>query len=161
MNSKTQDFKRQNGFSLIELLIAILILAVGLLGVAAMQTYSVKATSNSNLRGIALYLANNMADRIRANRQGFEDGDYDSMAGAAQVAACLTAAGCSPQEMANNDKWEWQQTVQTTLPGGGVALGTAAGVHSITVTWIDRVKQGAVAGDTGTDTSTLVLRTQL
>ncbi len=155
--------KRQSaGFTMIELLVAVLILAIGLLGVAGIQTFSVKATSNSSLRGTALYLANNMLDRMRANSAAVEAGSYDSMTGKAEVAACLTTAGCTSTEMANNDKYEWEQLIQNSLPSGTATLSVSSGIYTITVTWTDRVKQGAINGDdAGTDTSTLNLRAKL
>ncbi|OZG71474.1 type IV pilus modification protein PilV [Hahella sp. CCB-MM4] len=160
MNSPIK--KHQAGFTMIELLVAVLILAIGLLGVAGIQTFSVKASSNSNLRGTALYLANNMLDRMRANPGGVSGGNYNSMTGKAQTAACLTSTGCSVSQMANNDKYEWEEAVKDALPDGVADIALAGGVFTISVSWTERVKQGEIANDdAGTDTSTLNLRTQL
>lgn len=66
-SDKTMLSERQSGFSMIEVLIAVLILAVGLLGVAGVQVVSMQNTANANLRSQATILAQDMAERIRAN----------------------------------------------------------------------------------------------
>lgn len=62
--------RRQNGFSLIEVLISILILAVGLLGAASIQLNALKYTDSSTMRSQASFIAYDMMDRIRANPNG-------------------------------------------------------------------------------------------
>jgi len=156
------SIKSNRGFTLIEILVAVFILAIGLLGVAGIQTLSVKSSANSNLRGVALYLANDMADRMRANPAAISAGQYDSMVGKAEAASCLADTGCTSAQMAANDKFEWDEQVKNSLPNGTTAIAVAGGVHTITITWTARVKQGVIADDdAGTDTSTLNFRVQL
>ena len=150
--------KKQSGFSMIEILVSILILAIGLLGVASLQTLSVKSSTNSNLRGMALYLANNMADRMRSNPAGANSGHYDSMEGKASY-NCSSA--CNPAEIASNDKNEWDDLVTNGLPDGEADLSRAGEVYTLTLSWTDRVKQGESANDDSSlETSTLNFRFQ-
>lgn len=65
--SREMHKSRHSGFSMIEVLVAVLILAVGLLGVAGVQVVSMQNTSNANLRTLATIYAQDMAERIRAN----------------------------------------------------------------------------------------------
>ncbi|KAB7623155.1 type IV pilus modification protein PilV [Alkalilimnicola sp. S0819] len=116
-----QQRKRQQGLSLIEVLVAVLVLSVGLLGLAGLQAASLKNNHSAYLRSQATILANDMADRMRANRAGFLSGAYDQPA-AAQTATCLTTAGCSAANMAAHDAWEWQQAVAAQLPGGNAIV---------------------------------------
>lgn len=70
MNSKliaNIHLKRQSGVSLLEVLIAVLVLSVGLLGIAGLQTANIRNTQSAHQRTVAVLLAASMAERIRAN----------------------------------------------------------------------------------------------
>lgn len=149
----------QKGITIIEVLVAMLILAVGLLGMASLQVRSVQDTGNSNLRSVAIYLANDMADRIRANNTAMAAGNYNSVAGASLTANCLTTTGCSSAAMANHDMQEWLTNLGNSLPNGDGEIDRDGDLFEITVTWDERVRQTNADGDavniaTGTVTLT-------
>ncbi|WP_041598958.1 type IV pilus modification protein PilV [Hahella chejuensis] len=151
----------QKGFTLIEILVAVVILAIGLLGIAGLQVMSVKSSTNANLRSVAVYLANDMADRIRANNVGVAAGNYDNETGSTKNAACLTTTGCTAAQMAANDKFEWLQELEDELPGGAGTIVNNGGLFTVTVTWNDRVKQAEGAdADTSSEQSTVSLTFQ-
>ena len=109
------------GFTMLEVLIAIVVIAFGLLGVAGLQVVALKNNQSAGARLIATTLANDMVDRIKTNALGLISGDYDRPdvnAYTTQVAACLSAGGCTPQQLAQNDRFEWAQLVAAALPGG-------------------------------------------
>jgi type IV pilus assembly protein PilV len=109
------------GFTMLEVLIAIVVIAFGLLGVAGLQVLALKNNQSASYRLIATTLANDMIDRVKTNAVGADQGHYDRAAPNAyttQVAACLSAAGCSPAQLAENDRFEWAQLVAAALPGG-------------------------------------------
>lgn len=133
--------KKQQGLTLIEVLVTMLILGVGLLGMASLQVQAVKNTDNSNLRSMAIYFANDMGDRIRANRQALNNGNYNNLDNAALTANCLTLAGCNSASMANHDKQEWQNNIATALPGGAASLAGDGVTFNVTVSWNERVTQ--------------------
>lgn len=113
--------KRSRGFTMLEVLIAILVTSIGLLGVAGMQAFALKNTHSASLRLTASMLATDMIDRMHANKSGSRYGWYDKPSLAAYttpVASCLTTAGCTAQELANNDLNEWSQRVAAALPNG-------------------------------------------
>lgn len=124
--------KQQAAFTLLEVLIAVFILAVGLLGLAGLQTMGMRNNNSAYLRSQATVLADDIADRIRANR----DTDYTSVA-AATVSACLTTAGCDPDDMAKNDLKEWQDAVAAALPSGTGTLSLSSNVYTVTIQWDD------------------------
>lgn len=97
---------RQRGFTLIEILVSIVIIAIGLLGLSKLQLTSLRYNQNAYQRSIATQLAYDISNRMRANTQGVELGSYN-LPTAQQKSACLTAAGCTPAEMAGNDVYEW------------------------------------------------------
>lgn len=105
--------KRGAGFSLIEVLIAITILGVGLLGVAALQTTSVRVNQSANFRSQATALAATMLDMMRANRAAVLRGEYYA---AARSAACDAAAASG--SAAQRDLATWRRQIACALPDG-------------------------------------------
>lgn len=126
---------RSNGFTLIEVLIAMLVLAVGLLGLAGLQATSLKNNQSAYNRSQATQLAYDLADKMRANVAGLAT--YTTAGAAAQKTPCLTTTGCSPTDMAKNDLFEWNNAVATAFPSGVGAIAVATGVFTITITWDD------------------------
>ena len=119
---------------LVEVLVAALILALGVLGGAAMQLAALRARHQSALLSHAVQLASSMADRMRANSglMQLADGanpylgiDFDSAAGALPVAPatlCFGAAACGGAELARLDLYELQRQLSLNLPGGRLAI---------------------------------------
>jgi type IV pilus assembly protein PilV len=108
--------KIQRGFSLIEVLIALIVMSVGMLGIAGLYVQSMQAGRTSMLRHHAVTLAGDIADRIRAN----------PTAGAAYAAEqgadnnCVGAdADCDAAEMAAHDIFLWQTQAREFLPPMG------------------------------------------
>ena len=66
---------KQRGFTLLEVMIALLIFSIGLLGLAGLQAGGLRSNNQAQLRTIAVIQAYDMADRIRANPRGVADGD--------------------------------------------------------------------------------------
>lgn len=112
-----QRWKRQAGVSLIEVLVAMLILSIGLLGMVGLQTTSLRNTQNAYLRTQATVFAGDMAERIRTNPQGVGGGSY-MVASGALTAACESAAGCASGALAQHDVARWQASLASALPSG-------------------------------------------
>lgn len=108
---------RQNGFTLIEVLIAMLVLSIGLLGIAALQATGLRSSHSATLRSQATQLAYDMADRMRANLAGYEGGAYNNITPGGSPTSCLSNS-CTPQQMAEYDVWEWNETIARELPRG-------------------------------------------
>lgn len=112
--------RRNAGFTMIEILIAVLVLGIGLLGVAGLQSVALGMNHGSYVRSQASVLAGDIADRMRANQRAVENGGYDMGGGAtaSQVSNCETTTGCNTAEMANHDLFEWDRLLGSTLPNG-------------------------------------------
>lgn len=108
---------RARGFTILEVLIAILITAIGVLGIAGLQAFTLKATHGSNLRSIATRQAYEIADSVRANNLGLTNGNYNNQQGV-EVTNCYRSSGCSALEMAQMDVYLWNQTNAALLPRG-------------------------------------------
>ncbi len=96
------------GFTLIEVLVAVVVFAIGLLGVAGLQVAGMRFTHGSQLRSVAAMQAESIADRMRANRVGVRNGNYNilgTMPGS--FAVDCGAASCNPQKLATFDLATW------------------------------------------------------
>jgi type IV pilus assembly protein PilV len=124
---------KHTGFTLIEVLIAVLVLAIGLLGLAAVQATSLRNNLSAYNRSQATELAYDMADRMRANIAG--SATYAANTAVAKP-DCLDTTGCPPADMASNDRAEWNTAV-AALPSGTGTMATANGIVTITIRWDD------------------------
>ncbi len=128
---------RLRGFSLVETMVALVVLSVGLLGVARMYVFSLQNGRTALLNSQAVILVADMADRIRANRTAGID-----YAGAAADFGCVDGGvDCTPAQMAANDLLVWRAEVTNALPNGqatiAVDVGTLPTTYVITVRWND------------------------
>jgi type IV pilus assembly protein PilV len=113
----------QYGFTLIEVLIAVIVLSVGLLGLASLQVNALRNNQSAFMRTQATILAYDIADRMRANQGAVNAGNYDydpstSPPLPTPTAECITTAGCNEQQMASTDMAAWLANIQTFLPDG-------------------------------------------
>jgi type IV pilus assembly protein PilV len=120
LSSRRAIRTQQSGFTLIEVMVSVLVLSIGLVGVAALQGVSLKNTQSSFMRSQATALAYDVADRMRANvisaRTGlYNSGSYDPPA---TVTGCKSTTGCTAQNMAEHDLAEWNAAIATYLPMG-------------------------------------------
>jgi type IV pilus assembly protein PilV len=111
---------RQSGFTLIEVLVAVVVLSIGLLGLAGLQAMGLRNSHSAYLRSQATLQAYDMMDRMRANMSGFFDanGNYINPA-PVENTNCLGTAGCSSNDMAAHDLYEWNNANASLLPSGG------------------------------------------
>lgn len=136
----------QRGFSLIESMVALLVLSVGLIGIAALHTRGLSANRTAVYRNIAVSLSADMTDRIRANRVA---GTAYNGTGASK--GCDTGTSCSSSDLALHDLFLWEALVQSMLPNGDGTVAADATTdpitYTITVTW-DEANQGQVSHET-------------
>ena len=155
------------GFTLLEVLIAIVVVAFGLLGLAGLQVFALKNNQSASLRVAATNLTTDIIDRMKSNYLGVINGNYDQPNTASYttvVPGCSQATGCTPAALAQNDLREWQQRVAASLPGGvgivcldsspneaatpGAAAcdGVGAAAYSVKIWWYDDRSQANAAG---------------
>lgn len=156
--------KKQVGATMIEILVTILVLAVGLLGLSATQVMSLKNGNNAHHRYTAALAAQEMAERMRANPDGLELGSYSakSVDGSETSPSCSASLACSAADLARLDLYDWGQVISTNLPGGTGEIGVSGGTVTLTVKWKEQhtgEKQGSSAG--GTEESTFVMVVEL
>ncbi|NOY62951.1 MAG: type IV pilus modification protein PilV [Gammaproteobacteria bacterium] len=110
-------FHRSCGVSMIEVLVALVLLSIGLLGVAAMQTTGIRQSHDSQLLSQALLQAQDMADRMRANLVAVRVGAYSAIDGSAAAMDCV-GTNCSADNIAQYDAYVWNSDNATRLPSG-------------------------------------------
>ena len=154
---------RQTGFTLLEILVAIVVLSLGMLGLAGLQAASLRNNQVAYYRGIAAQQTYDMADRIRANLTGVNAGNYDNLTATTPAdPACFNGdagqTGCSAANMAVTDHSQWNANNARLLPAG---VGTVVCVigpsptctsnvansvrtYDITVQWTEQTAVGNV-----------------
>lgn len=166
---------RTAGFTLIEVLIAIVILSVGLLGIAKLMLFSSRSNDSAYLRSQATELAYEILDNMRANRQeAINAGTYVTAKGTlatAPAVSCIGAAQCTPTQLALFDVYQWKLRLDTgsvpagALPNGRGSVSTATvgaqGVATIQVFWDDTVAQSTFGAAAAANEQSITLETVL
>lgn len=139
---------RQQGATLIEVLVSILLMSVGIVSMAAMQVNAVKFSKTSEMRSLGMLLANDLADRMRANHPPGADmsiynqtANYSAAPTALPAEAstrCIGTTKCTLAQMAADDLASWNQDLFRQLPQGTGFVRVAANDQvDIWVVWTD------------------------
>lgn len=134
------------GFTLLEVLVALLVLSIGLLGVAKMILSSQKSNDDAAYSSKATILANAMLDDIRANFSNNNAANYSvaNISTYSGTTNCFSSTSCTTtQQITTSDLVNWKNAVTGTLPGGtgSIAVSTVGSypnsyqVATVTVTW--------------------------
>ncbi len=156
----------QRGFSLIETLVAMLLLAMGLLGAVALQFATAKEQRSTQFISRAAIVANEMAERMRGNRAGIELGYYvtpdttyttarDKIAanGAPPTRGCGSQLECPAAVTAEQaDMQAWWNTLRTGLPQASAHItltpaGAASLRRDIIIAWVEPVVEKDASGN--------------
>ncbi len=165
--------RNAKGFSLLEVMIAVVVFSVGLIGLGLLLTSSIRANHVGFVHSQATFVAESIADRMRANVPGVWLDAYDGTWNAATAAPanpCTGGSVCNPTEVAARDAWAWGQMVSQLLPAGQgtvactpqpfrplptavtlLAVPTYSGACIITLTWNEQSET-----DVGSVASTFV-----
>jgi type IV pilus assembly protein PilV len=145
---------KQRGFTLLEVLVALVVLSIGLLGIGKLVMVSSRGNDSAYMRSQATVLAYSILDAMRANRDQATAGDYNVGTGSYTGATgCLTST-CDAGALTTSDLANWK-TALKTLPSGDGTVTTAAVTGAdgqlrttaiITVQWNDWVAQGSFSG---------------
>lgn len=141
----------QAGFTMVEVMVALVVLAVGLLGIAALLLKSLQSGRTATYRTQAVNLAADLADRIRSNRTAQEGYGTLYADTPTAVAACDTTGGCSDADLAATDLLRWKETIADLLPEGQgqvvVTLPAAAGEpanYVVSIQWTEQSEAAPV-----------------
>lgn len=125
----------QAGMSMIESLIALLVISIGLLGIAAMQISSLKQSSSAHWSSQAVWYSYEITDRIVANGSAFNT--YDGIDTNNDYDMDCEANACSTDQMVTADASDWKEMVSSLPDGRGVITSPAANNLVVSVMWRD------------------------
>jgi type IV pilus assembly protein PilV len=138
---------------MVEILVAVFVLAAGLLGLASLQMMSLKNINNAQFHTLATTYAYDMSERMRSNREAVTS--YDGISDTVTEPSCIAANNCPPTEIAKHDVYEWNTLIKSSvinggLPGGKGVVTKAGNVYNITITWNEqqRTNSGGQVGNT-------------
>lgn len=122
--ARRRPLGRASGFTLIEVMVALVVLVLGVLGAAAMTLSAIRDTKQSGLRSQASALAYELSDLMRMSPG--QESVFTGAAPASGVPACWST-GCSATDMATNNYYEWLGKLKGTsgMPGSGLPNGAA------------------------------------
>ena len=156
----TEGSQCQRGVGLIEVLVALIVLSIGFLVSANMQTLSMRSNQEAYFQSQAQMLLNDMMDRMRNNRVGLSQGNYDDKSTGSFTKPDCFSSGCGAADIATVDLFEWSANLQSLrsetnfvpiLPvanDGSPASGTisdpdANGVYTLSLSW--QLRENGVA----------------
>jgi len=118
---------KQKGMTLVETLVALVVLSIGLLGVAGLQMASLRSNHSAHLRSQGTALAYDIIDRMRANRNAALGGAYDVALGANVAGATMAAI----------DVTAWKAAVAAALTNGDGSIARNGNIFTVTIQWDD------------------------
>ncbi len=159
---------RADGFTIVEVLVSLLILSVGLMGLATLQVVGLQNTQGGAQRAQAAFLAYDITDRMRTNPAAVTAGNYNLAApvttgmgapnpGPIVMVDCFgAAANCTSAQMAAHDLGQWQTQLGAYLNAGTGAIATVDNgtttLVTISIQWAD-----AYTVDTGNEIATFIM----
>lgn len=128
MAKKNYQILPQKGVTLIEVLVAIIVLSIGLLGLAGLQSAGLTHNQSANFRSTATTMTYSILDSMRANRIEAVNGSYNITLGAAIP---------SGSTIAEQDQRNWLNELALRLPAGTGAINVTGTVITVTIRWDD------------------------
>lgn len=149
---RTIDVNNARGFSLIEVLTTVVLLAFGFLVAGKMQIQSLRSSQSAQMQTNALQISAEMMDKMRNNPVGVANGLYDGKKTSSVAPVTCSNTGCTPAQLASKDLFEWSAhfidlrsigtDFQPMLPGVDAEKPASAsiseptdGVYTISVDW--------------------------
>lgn len=127
--------RAQRGFSLVEVLIALVVLSIGLLGLAALQSVSLRVGHDSYQRTQATMLAYDIVDRMRANPAGFAAGKYNAVTVSTSGGNDCVSTTCTTDQLADYDIKTWHSVLAAKLAQGQGTIEISGTTRTVTILW--------------------------
>lgn len=165
MPLKKQHLNNSSGFTLLEVMVAMVIFSVGMLGLAGIQAISLKNNNTAYMRTIAMQFSYNMADLIRSSTDfdGVVESAFDPVTtgiAGTEPTACIVdnnTTECTTAEMAAFDIYHWKKRLagKYGLPSGRGKVTKSGDVFEIIIMW-DEDRTGVIGeGCSGVSTTDL------
>ncbi len=146
------------GFTLLEILITLFVIALGVLGTAGLQAVAMKMSQGGQLRSQAVVLGLDLMERIEANDIAAIAGEYAPATLPTSYAKDCAVVDCGPSELATYDLVQFLDSVQAQLPSASVTI-TSAGAGPVTYTvqidWEERISKSSTTAVTKSGATTV------
>lgn len=128
-----------SGYTLLEVMVALVIFSIGLLGLAGLQSQSLRYNHSAYMETQATYLAYNILDRMRANYATAQAGGYNAtLSTTGSDNSCNDdTVSCSTAQMAQHDIYEWKDLMDDLLPSGNGSVSQSGEIFTVTIQWDD------------------------
>lgn len=139
---------KNSGFSLVEILISLVVMSIGMMGLAGLKMVSIKGTNEAHFRHEGSLVMMDLADRMRSNIDGVDAGSYESASSVSLTAPtviCTGTTSCTSAELAAYDNYQVatnmsqaipESTITITCPGDDcTTLDDVKKEHTITISW--------------------------
>ena len=146
--------KHQTGASLLEVLIAMLVMSYGITGIALLLAATLQHSKTSLHQLVALQTATELAESMRANSDGFmadaygKTDSYSSTRAAATVPSCAAPAQCTSSEIASIDKAHLTNRLRLSLPGGDFQMLRNGSRADIWIMWLEPTSTASMVSGT-------------
>ncbi|WP_211465881.1 type IV pilus modification protein PilV [Collimonas silvisoli] len=138
----------QSGIGMIEVLVAIVIIAFAMFALIDIQTVALRYQKTAHVRAMASQFSADLAERVRANIRGAHSGAYDLSQQTyptlgESAPSCFHSANCTPQELAAKDIHEWRTGLSNAMTGGwGEIAGSVTDGFTVKVYFLDTLTAG-------------------
>lgn len=157
---KTQNNTRRRaaGFTLLEILVSLFIVAIGVLGVAGLQASALKVAKGGQLRSQAVILGLDLLERIEANNPAAIAGSYAPASLPTSFSKDCATNYCLPSELATYDLVQFKNRLEAQLPGASATISFAGAgpvTYTIQINWEERITKGSTTAVTTSGTTTV------
>jgi len=149
---------RLGGFSMIEVLITLVIIALTLLGTVGMQAYAMKMSQGGQLRTQAVILGMDIIERIEANNDGAIAGSYVASTLPTSFSTDCYSDPCAAAALSAYDLYQFQAKLSAQLPSASATIsvsGAGPWVYTVAINWEERITKSATTAVTTTGTTTV------
>lgn len=148
----------QTGFTMLEVLVTLFIIALAVLGTAGMQSLAVKTSLGGQLRTQAVILGQDILERIEANNPAAVAGTYAVSTLPTSAPTDCYAGFCSPADLATYDLVQFRSKLLAQLPGATATItvsGSGPFVYSVQINWVERIAKGSTTTVATSGTTTV------
>lgn len=154
-----RPFPSVAGFTLLEVLVTLVIIALALLGTAGLQAYAMKVSQSGQLRTQAVILGIDLLERIEANNEAAVANSYAVAQLPTSAPTDCSAVGCTPADLATFDLFQFATRLQASLPSSSATIAVAVAgdlrTYTLQINWVERIAQGSNTATTSSGTTTV------
>lgn len=146
LSTRTSTRRRAGGFTLIEILVTLFVIALGILGTAGLQAVALKISHSGQLRSQAVILGLDLLERIEANNPAAIVGNYAPGTLPTSAAKDCSTSFCLPIELATYDLAQFNNLVAAQLPGATATVtfaGAGPFTYTVQINWVERIAKDA------------------